>query len=54
MWNAFGDKVGWLVNKHWIYYDTVTFDDNKAPQGHLPFGIEVLRFVLCNVFLYKG
>ncbi|CCI21641.1 GUN4 domain protein [Microcystis aeruginosa PCC 9808] len=42
IWNAFGDKVGWLVNKHWIYYDTVTFDDNKAPQGHLPFGIDRL------------
>jgi serine/threonine protein kinase len=34
--NAFGYKVGWRVNKQWLYYNKVTFD-LKAPQGHLPF-----------------
>ncbi len=34
-WDAFGDRVGWRVNKSWIYYKDVTFDI-KAPHGHLP------------------
>ncbi|NCR59844.1 MAG: hypothetical protein GPJ01_19725 [Microcystis aeruginosa LL13-06] len=34
VWNAFGDRVGWRVNKSWIYY-RVTLD-LKAPLGHLP------------------
>jgi hypothetical protein len=35
VWDAFGDRVGWRVNKSWIYYKDVTFDI-KAPLGHLP------------------
>jgi molybdopterin converting factor small subunit len=35
VWNAFADRVGWRVNKSWIYYKDVTFDI-KAPHGHLP------------------
>jgi hypothetical protein len=35
VWNAFGDRVGWRVNKSWIYQNDVTFD-LKAPLGHLP------------------
>ncbi|NCS79240.1 MAG: hypothetical protein GPJ17_19325, partial [Microcystis aeruginosa K13-07] len=35
VWNAFGDRVGWRVNKSWIYYENVTFDI-KARHGHLP------------------
>jgi uncharacterized caspase-like protein len=35
VWQAFGDGVGWRVNKSWIYYKDVTFD-LKAPLGHLP------------------
>lgn len=34
-WNAFGLKVGWRVNNHWLYYDQIAFDI-KAPAGHLP------------------
>jgi hypothetical protein len=37
VWQAFGDRVGWRVNKSWIYYKDVTFDI-KAPLGHLPWG----------------
>ncbi|MCA2741907.1 MAG: GUN4 domain-containing protein, partial [Microcystis sp. M015S2] len=37
VWNALGDRVGWRVNKSWIYYKDVTFD-LKAPLGHLPGG----------------
>jgi uncharacterized caspase-like protein len=37
VWTAFGDRVGWRVNKSWIYYKDVTFD-LKAPLGHLPGG----------------
>jgi hypothetical protein len=36
VWQAFGDRVGWRVNKSWIYYKDVTFD-LKAPLGHLPY-----------------
>jgi len=39
VWNAFGDRVGWRVNKSWIYYKDVTFD-LKAPLGHLPVGVK--------------
>jgi hypothetical protein len=35
VWQAFADRVGWRVNKSWIYYKDVTFD-LKAPLGHLP------------------
>jgi hypothetical protein len=55
VWNAFGDRVGWRVNKSWIYYKDVTFD-LKAPLGHLPGGLEVgalsslaSRLVKCNI-----
>jgi hypothetical protein len=39
VWTAFGDRVGWRVNKSWIYYQDVTFDI-KAPLGHLP-GVKI-------------
>ena len=45
VWNAFGDRVGWRVNKSWIYYKDVTFDI-KAPLGHLPVGRGVWRYRL--------
>jgi len=32
---AFGDTVGWRVNKSWINYEDFTFSPH-APQGHLP------------------
>jgi hypothetical protein len=38
VWQAFGDRVGWILNKSWIYYRDVTFD-LKAPLGHLPIGV---------------
>ena len=43
VWNAFGDRVGWRVNKSWIDYKDVTFD-LKAPLGHLPGGVRVVGF----------
>jgi hypothetical protein len=46
-WNAFGDRVGWRVNKSWIYYKDVTFD-LKAPLGHLP--EKVYEVVFISVF----
>jgi hypothetical protein len=43
VWNAFGDRVGWRVNKSWIYYKDVTFD-LKAPLGHLPVGVVLFEY----------
>jgi hypothetical protein len=31
----FGERVGWRMNKEWLYYNELTFSTN-APQGHLP------------------
>jgi serine/threonine protein kinase len=44
VWQAFGDRVGWRVNKSWIYYRDVTFD-LKAPLGHLPFVVNRLWII---------
>jgi serine/threonine protein kinase len=32
---AFGDRVGWRVNKKWLYYNDLKFN-TKAQEGHLP------------------
>lgn len=34
-YEKFGDRVGWRMNKEWLYYNQLTFSTN-APQGHLP------------------
>ncbi|MEG4279972.1 GUN4 domain-containing protein [Microcoleus sp. MON1_C1] len=39
IWEAFGDLVGWRVNRLggvWLYYNELKFNTNKAAQGHLP------------------
>jgi hypothetical protein len=33
--DAFGDRVGWLVNKQWLCYTELKFN-TKRPEGHLP------------------
>jgi hypothetical protein len=35
VWEAFGDKVGWMQKEKWLYYKDLTFSE-RAPQGHLP------------------
>lgn len=58
VWDAFGREIGWQVgswmNKKWIYYGEVTFDQ-KAPQGHLPGGFTAIlggtNWVLVEVVL---
>ena len=35
IWDAFGDRVGWCVNRNWLRYDELKFN-TKAPEGHLP------------------
>ncbi|MFB2919538.1 GUN4 domain-containing protein [Aerosakkonema funiforme] len=35
IYNRFGDRVGWRVNKHWLKYDEYNFTMN-SPIGHLP------------------
>ncbi|MCW6049137.1 GUN4 domain-containing protein [Lyngbya sp. CCAP 1446/10] len=35
IWKAFGDRVGWRVNKEWLYYNDLKFN-TKAQEGHLP------------------
>jgi uncharacterized caspase-like protein len=37
IWKAFGDHVGWRVNKERLYYKDLKFN-TKAPEGHLPGG----------------
>ncbi|WP_371819423.1 GUN4 domain-containing protein [Tolypothrix sp. PCC 7910] len=34
-WDKFGDRVGWRVERNWIWYTQVTFYIS-APRGHLP------------------
>lgn len=35
MYQAFGDRVGWQLNKNWLEIDDLTFKPS-APVGHLP------------------
>jgi hypothetical protein len=35
IYEAFGDRVGWRVNKNWLQIDDLTFKPS-APVGHLP------------------
>jgi serine/threonine-protein kinase len=43
IWEAFGDRVGWRVNRReWLYYNDLKFN-TKAPQGHLPAGVWSMR-----------
>lgn len=35
IWEAFGARVGWRVNKKWLYYKDIKFN-TKAQEGHLP------------------
>ncbi|WP_293348694.1 MULTISPECIES: GUN4 domain-containing protein [unclassified Microcoleus] len=35
IWEAFGDRVGWRVNKKWLHLNELKFD-TKAPKGQLP------------------
>ncbi|OCR01832.1 serine/threonine protein kinase [Oscillatoriales cyanobacterium USR001] len=35
VWDLFGDRVGWRVNKKWLRYDGIKFV-STAPIGHLP------------------
>ena len=37
IWKAFGDRVGWRVNKERLYYKDLKFN-TKAAEGHLPGG----------------
>jgi hypothetical protein len=40
IWCKFGDKVGWRKwGNKWLYYRDITFDI-KAPEGHLPLGMD--------------
>ncbi|MEG4285636.1 GUN4 domain-containing protein [Microcoleus sp. A006_D1] len=35
IWETFGDRVGWRVNKEWLYYNDLKFN-TKSQEGHLP------------------
>ncbi|XPM56005.2 MAG: GUN4 domain-containing protein [Leptolyngbya sp. IPPAS B-1204] len=35
MWERFGDRLGWIRNGKWIYYENV-ISNTPAPTGHLP------------------
>jgi eukaryotic-like serine/threonine-protein kinase len=35
IWNAFGDRIGWLKEGSWVYYSDITFS-LEAPAAHLP------------------
>lgn len=37
-WQRFGDRVGWRINREWIYYSDLIFA-SAAPPGHLPGGV---------------
>jgi GUN4-like len=37
IWEAFGDRIGWRLNKKWLYYKYLKFN-TKAPEAHLPCG----------------
>ncbi|XZN98833.1 MAG: GUN4 domain-containing protein [Microcoleus sp.] len=37
IWEAFGDRVGWCVNRNWLEYDDLKFN-TQAPEGNLPTG----------------
>jgi serine/threonine protein kinase len=58
VWQKFGDRVGWIKNNAWLYYNELTFSE-KAPEAHLPTTAwSVMRTVvrarcmdaLCRVF----
>ncbi|BAY21034.1 hypothetical protein NIES2100_07790 [Calothrix sp. NIES-2100] len=34
-WSKFCDRIGWRVNKNWLFYSDLNFADN-APEGHFP------------------
>ncbi len=34
-WSKFGDRIGWRINNHWLFYSDLNFTDN-APVGHFP------------------
>ncbi len=69
VWNAFGDRVGWLKRGNWLMYSELTFNLN-APTAHLPnlpnlrcallyrlFSSLTRRLVTCNISeltLYKN
>lgn len=35
IWEALGDKIGWRVNKSWLFQDDLNYS-LTAPKGHLP------------------
>lgn len=41
----FGKDVGWHVNNDWLWYNSLTFSVEKAPDGHLP-ARAVVRWVV--------
>jgi len=40
-WGRFCDRVGWRKNRKWLSYNNLTFQLNKAPEGHLPIRISM-------------
>ncbi|MGL5940639.1 MAG: SAV_2336 N-terminal domain-related protein [Waterburya sp.] len=49
IWQAFGDRIGWLRSGDWINDRDFTFSLD-APEGHLPSWIDLLRL---NVWGYR-
>lgn len=47
---TFGDRVQWRIQENWISGDRVIYSPNKAPKGHLPWGL-IQVGTLDNVFL---
>ncbi|MBE9117511.1 GUN4 domain-containing protein [Lusitaniella coriacea LEGE 07157] len=41
-WDKFGDRVGWRVNKNWLYYEDYIFD-LSTEEGHLPTARDYVR-----------
>lgn len=43
--DKFGNCVGWRNGDSWIEYARLKFDIKIAPEGHLPFYLDLLGFV---------
>ena len=48
LWSAFGDRVGWRVERRWLSYSELTFN-LQVEMGNLP-----VKFLFSNNFIFHG
>jgi hypothetical protein len=41
-WQEFGQSVGWRANNSWLRIESLTYDHDDAPYGHLPCGTDLV------------